>query len=274
MHGMLRRIDRILLRVEHLDSAVRYYRDVLGLALVRQSDRAAALQFPRQETELILHTDPDLPAGAVYYLVDDVRDLYRRRAELRLQFVRPPAVGARGYTAAIKDPFGNVLMLIDRSVRAEEGVAPIEDGRPPEALFAGAAAGQVPIRREMLIDLYRQIGRTADDLPYTPEFERLYLAYAAAFGRTRPDRAEVWRHLLTLRKAGMLPRLGQSRWPAPSVSPEEREQLLRMLGDDLGRRDRLPYTDRFEKIVDEFNRTRLRPLSPHKVWRLVASLAK
>ena len=47
-----------------------------------------------------------------------------------------------------------------------------------------------------------------------------------------------------------------------------------MLGEDIGRRDRLPYTERFDKLVDRFNQTQKRPLSPHLVWRLVAKLAK
>ena len=47
-----------------------------------------------------------------------------------------------------------------------------------------------------------------------------------------------------------------------------------MLGKDIGKRDRLPYTTRFDQLVDEFNKTQGRPLSPHLVWRLVATLAK
>ena len=47
-----------------------------------------------------------------------------------------------------------------------------------------------------------------------------------------------------------------------------------MLGADIGKRDRLPYTKRFDEIVDAFNRTQPRAISPHLVWRLVATLAK
>ena len=36
----------------------------------------------------------------------------------------------------------------------------------------------------------------------------------------------------------------------------------------------LPYSERFDKLVDDFNKTQQRPLSPHLVWRLVATLAK
>src|SRR5205814_832936 len=81
---MLKRIDRLILRVPQLQSAVNYYRDVLGLKVVRHDANIASLHLGDGETELVLHTDDDLPADAVYYLVDDVRDLYRRRDELRL----------------------------------------------------------------------------------------------------------------------------------------------------------------------------------------------
>ena len=47
-----------------------------------------------------------------------------------------------------------------------------------------------------------------------------------------------------------------------------------MLGEDIGRRDRLPYSERFDALVTEFVKTLPRPISPHLVWRLVATLAK
>ena len=58
------------------------------------------------------------------------------------------------------------------------------------------------------------------------------------------------------------------------MSEEAAAKLRGMLGKDIGKRDRLPYTKRFDEIVDEFNKTQPRPLSPHLVWRLVATLAK
>jgi catechol 2,3-dioxygenase-like lactoylglutathione lyase family enzyme len=269
---MLQRVDRLLLRVSHLDGAVRYYRDVLGLKLVRRDGRLAAFALEGDGAELILHNDPDLPDNAVYYLVDDVRDLYRRREELKLAFVSPPAAASRGFRATVKDPFGTVLLLLDRSADAgSEDV--IEDAHPPGALFPGIEARTAP-NRDLLVQLYEQTARTADDLPYTPHFETLYRGYIAYHSEPKPTRAEVWRHLLNLRKSGKLPKLGEARSQPPQVTPEAREQLRQMLGDDIGRRDRLPYTARFDTLVDDFNRTQVRPLSPHLVWRLVATLAK
>jgi hypothetical protein len=84
----------------------------------------------------------------------------------------------------------------------------------------------------------------------------------------------VWRHLLNLRKGGKLPKLGAARSMPPEVPEADRQRLRAMLGQDIGRRDRLPYTERFDRLVDEFNEGLERRLSPHLVWRLVATLAK
>ena len=57
---MLRKIDRILLRVPSLPAAVRYYTESLGMKLVKQDQRLANLRFADNDTELVLHSDPDL----------------------------------------------------------------------------------------------------------------------------------------------------------------------------------------------------------------------
>lgn len=274
---MLRKVDRILLRVPALQSAVKYYRDRLGLQLIKEETSIASFRLGDGETELVLHVDADLPAEAVYYLVDDVRDLYKRREELHLRFSGPPAQVSRGYKATVKDPFGTVLLLLDRSTDkgSSRGGAAIEDAKGAGAggLFAGVPQ-RVSVKRDVLIAIYQKIGRTADDLPYTPHFETLYSGYAAQHGEPRPTRAETWRHLLNLRKSGKLPKLGEARSKPPEVGDDDRRRLREMLGDAIGKRDRLPYTERFDAVVDAFNRTQPRPLSPHLVWRLVATLAK
>ena len=272
---MLRKVDRILLRVPGLQSAIKYYRDVLGLKLVKEEAQLASFLFGDGASELVLHTDPDLPAEAVYYLVDDVRDLYKRREALHLKFAGPPTQVSRGYKATVKDPFGTVLLLLDRSTDKGTPRAAIEDAKGAGAggLFAGVPQ-RVAVKRDALVAIYEKIGRTADDLPYTPHFETLYSGYAAQHAEPKPTRAEAWRHLLNLRKAGKLPKLGEARSKPPEVADEDRRRLRELLGADIGKRDRLPYTERFDAIVDAFNRTQPRPLSPHLVWRLVATLAK
>ncbi len=268
---MLRRIDRILLRVPGIEPAVRYYRDVLGMKVIHQDKSLATLGFADGDAQLVLHCDEDLPAEAVYYLVDDVRDLYNRRQELGLTFVNAPTRISRGYRATLRDPFGNTLLILDRTLDSASGR---EDTRPAGGtLFAGIEP-RIEARRDVLIRIYEKVGVTADDLPYTPHFEALHQAYIQHHPDPKPTHRETWRHLLNLRKAGKLPKLGAARSRPPAISPEDRQRLREMLGDDIGRRDRLPYTDRFNELVNTFNATLGRPLSPHLVWRLVATLAK
>jgi hypothetical protein len=150
----------------------------------------------------------------------------------------------------------------------------MEDAKPAGSLFAGVEP-RIAANRSALIAGYQQIGRTADDLPYTPHFETLYKMYIAAMPDPKPTRAETWRHLLNLRKKkGILPKLGKARSIPPEIADEDRDRLRQILGADIGKRDRLPYTTRFDQLVDEFNKTQQRPISPHMVWRLVATLAK
>src|ERR1700733_12086870 len=156
MPSMLRGVDRLILRVDSLPSAVKYYRDTLGLKLIREDAQVAAFLMADGRTELILRADPDQPSEEVYYLVDNIRDLYARREELKLKFVQPPRQAARGYRAAVRDPFGNILLLLDRSTQDAAGNT-IEDAAAPTELFPGVES-RVPARRKLLADLYMQIG--------------------------------------------------------------------------------------------------------------------
>lgn len=267
---MLLRIDRVMVRVPNVGAAVKYYCDVMGLKLIKEQKGVAALRFAEGEGEIVLHENPDLPSGEAYYLVEDVRELFEKRLESKLNFVQPPKVAGRGYRAAIRDPYGNVMIIVDR----RSGGEAIEDGLSASALFAGVEE-KVQVKREELIRVYEQIGRTADDLPYTPDFEKLHAAYSSQHREKKPDRGDTWRHLLNLRKAGKLPKLGEARSKAPEIDDEQKRKLRGLIGEHMGKRDRLPYTQRFDQIVDEFNKSRGgRHLSPHLVWRLVATLAK
>lgn len=272
-----------MLRVPNVGAATRYYADVLGLTVAREGTGFATLRLG-DGREVLLHDGEDLPEEAVFLLVDDVRDVYRRREELRLKFPAAPTRVGRGYKATVKDPFGTVLLLIDRSLDETPGAGAssvAETATTPHALFPGVVAKLSP-KRELLASLYEKAGRTADDLPYTPQFESIYSAYAAAFPEPQPDRAETWRHLLLLRKRGELPKLGAARSAPPKTDAETAALVTRLfeevIGRTIGRRDRLPYSPQFDALTERFNAERVKarhpPLAPHQLWRLVASLAK
>src|SRR4051812_27006568 len=163
---MLRKIDRLVIRVSSLASAVKYYHDVMGLRIVRQEQRAAVLRFADGSAELVLHNDPDAPAEAIYFLVDSVREMYQKRQELKLQFSSPPVRVARGFRATVKDPFGTVMHLLDRTANTSLGPDAAtsehdhaEDARPAGGLFAGVEH-RVEAKPQTLVKLYEKLGRT------------------------------------------------------------------------------------------------------------------
>jgi hypothetical protein len=136
---------------------------------------------------------------------------------------------------------------------------------------------------EALIESYVLAGRSLDDLPYTPEFDRLFAnsrgGGEGGGGGGGGSQRDVLRRLHNLRKAGKLPKLGRQAVQSapPRISPEEERTLAGLVIDTtgtLGQRDQLPYDPKFEAIVNEFNQRTGRMMSPHDVWRLVAKLAK
>jgi hypothetical protein len=152
---------------------------------------------------------------------------------------------------------------------------------PPAGLFG---SGDDREEQDRLLTLaYVNAGRTLDDLPYTPEFERIYQTVGQSVGQAVSSekglgsRAEVFRRLHTLRKAAKLPRLGRAASSTVRVTAEEEALLATLIIErvgTLGQRDRLPYDPRIDDLAQVFNERTGRALSAHDLWRLVAKLAK
>lgn len=127
----------------------------------------------------------------------------------------------------------------------------------------------------LLIDAYMVGGRTLDDLPYTREFEDLFMSLGGdACGKSR---REVFHRLHNLRKASKLPRIGRAPFNPPTINLDDEELLSSLVVAQigtLGQRDQLPFTSRFELLAQQFNDRTGRSLASHDVWRLVAKLAK
>jgi hypothetical protein len=134
---------------------------------------------------------------------------------------------------------------------------------------------------ELLIAAYQRQGRTLDDLPYTEQFEAVYAAAVGAGDADEPlagtSRADLFHRLHNLRKAGHLPRLGRSDERPPRIGAEAETVLIRLVEAEVGRislRDRLPYTDAFERIAERFAAETGLSVSHHDLWRIIAKLAK
>ncbi len=124
----------------------------------------------------------------------------------------------------------------------------------------------------VLVAVYQRMGRTLDDLPYTPELDSI----CAAVGREREPRA-VFHRLHNLRKAGKLPRMGRAETSPVRLEPGEEELVLALVREKIGsvgQRDQLPFTPAFDEALERFNAETGRSLDRHTLWRLIAKLAK
>jgi hypothetical protein len=63
--------------------------------------------------------------------------------------------------------------------------------------------------KEILMELYARSARTVDDLPFTEEFETLYISFVARSGMTM-TRHDVWKALAGCRKRSRLVRKHRS----------------------------------------------------------------
>jgi catechol 2,3-dioxygenase-like lactoylglutathione lyase family enzyme len=112
--AMLRKIDCIMLRVDDLEAAIAYYQDILGLRLHWRQPLQAGLGLPETDAEIVLYCDPNIPREAsVHYLVDDVISTVRHLAAEGCTIQVEPFEIAIGQCAAVTDPFGNTLYLLD-----------------------------------------------------------------------------------------------------------------------------------------------------------------
>ncbi len=124
---------------------------------------------------------------------------------------------------------------------------------------------------QAIIAAYATQKRTLDDLPYTEQFE----AIAQTVGND--DRAALFHRLHNIRKAGRLPKVGKAWEAAPLITDEQAGLMTQLVERAVGRlslRDQLPYTPAFDEIVQRFNAQAGLHFSPHRVWRVIAKLAK
>lgn len=120
---IFRKLDCLLLRVDDLDAAVRFYSRSLGHALKWRSPKAVGLAMPDSDAELVLSLEHG-PETDI--LVEDVPAAYARLLSAGAQAVAEPFEIPVGRCAVVRDPWGNPLTILDLS-RGELRID--EDGR-------------------------------------------------------------------------------------------------------------------------------------------------
>jgi predicted enzyme related to lactoylglutathione lyase len=109
---LFRKLDNLLLRVSDLDVALAFYSDRLGHKLIWRDGDAAGLAMPETDAELVLHTKIG-PETDI--LVDDVAHAFRSFLDAGGTAIREPFNIAIGRCAVVRDPFENILVLLDQS---------------------------------------------------------------------------------------------------------------------------------------------------------------
>jgi hypothetical protein len=125
---------------------------------------------------------------------------------------------------------------------------------------------------EHLADLLKATEYPRDAVPYTQEFDRLKQAFYDRTFKKLTD-SEFWRAMLSAAKKGGV-RGKASVADAPDLTEEQVQSLLKILPVPLGQRDRLPYTEAFDRMVRLFNSNTGLQLSHRDVWLALLRVAK
>jgi predicted enzyme related to lactoylglutathione lyase len=110
--ALFRKIDNHMLAVTDLEAALVFYRDKLGHELIWRDHVSAGLRMQDTDAELVLHTriGPETD-----FLVDDVDTAFQRFLSAGGEPIEPPFEIKIGRCARVRDPFGNVIVILDQS---------------------------------------------------------------------------------------------------------------------------------------------------------------
>lgn len=138
--NLTKQIDHIAVAVEHLDEALKYYRDTLGLTCIcietvaEQGVRVAKLDVGNTHIELLEPLGPDTPVGKflakrgpglhhICMAVDNIEDELARLKACHTRLIDETArVGAEGALIAFVHPqsTGGVLMELSQPAKNHE----------------------------------------------------------------------------------------------------------------------------------------------------------
>lgn len=111
----LLKIDNIMHRVSDLEKSEAFYRNVLGLRKVWEDKDAKmiGLTFAQSDSEIVIHTNADIPEFDYSYLVDNVETFCEEYRRAGHKLVLEPIDVRPGKYAVLADPDGNKIPIID-----------------------------------------------------------------------------------------------------------------------------------------------------------------
>jgi predicted enzyme related to lactoylglutathione lyase len=111
---MLKRIDCVMIRVDDVATAEKFYSEVFGLKALWREAGSVGMALPETNAEIVLHNNTAIPHKVeVHYLVDNVVAAMKYYAENGCRVLAPPFDVLIGKCAVIQDPFDTTICLLD-----------------------------------------------------------------------------------------------------------------------------------------------------------------
>ena len=125
------------------------------------------------------------------------------------------------------------------------------------------------LEQEHLQEVYDSIGVARDELPYTPEFDRLCQEFQdRAFKNAEPE--QVYGAMLKYVRSSTIAAAVPETPPAP-VDPE-RTKLIKLLLKKHGKSGKvLPYSSEFESALKEFNQLTGKESTGREFWQALTN---
>jgi len=108
---LIKKVDCVRLFVADIESGLSFYRDRLGLELIWRAEQAVGLRMLDDETEIVLHTEQQLPE--IDFTVESADEAAVQIEQAGGEVVVPPFDIQIGRCVVIRDPWGNELVLLD-----------------------------------------------------------------------------------------------------------------------------------------------------------------
>ena len=112
-----------------------------------------------------------------------------------------------------------------------------------------------------------------DSLPYHKKFEELYREYRTK-GFPELSRNEYWLLILRVCKQGNAKQINSVKLPPVCATEDAMRDILLLIPANAGRRNRLPYTEKFEQIYETYKRQSGTDLTQNEFWRLLLRVGK
>lgn len=112
MKPIFKGVDCVLVKVSSLEAGLDFYVNKLGLILNWKSQTSAGLMMESSGSEFVLSTELGPETDL---LVDDVREAFQRLCEAGAVGIVAPFEIQVGLCAVVKDPWGNILTILDLS---------------------------------------------------------------------------------------------------------------------------------------------------------------